>query len=827
MGSTHAEVESALSADQKAALRRAALNGEYHLLLGAGASLDSRSKKGRDLPDSSELSKRLSARFDVPFDKGDWLWRIYDRAVEEAGQDKVYEWLRAEFWQVVPPYWFDYYARSPWNTVWTLNIDNSFEAAHARVSTESSRRIRPVNWNDEYSSNRDLSVVHLHGMVDTSEPRELIFSLKEYAGASTSRAAWPLNFRDTYGNAPYVIIGARLRDEPDIEDVVSRRHPGHGAPSFYVAKTISAATRRDLTRWGLVPVEMTAEDFALAWSELTGLNLDEPLEDEVESALRMGQQFTELRIGSKWGREERHDFLGGDEPTWRDAEKGLMAEMQWISAATADIRTVETGSHSSTLVVYTGRRLTGRSAGLIAIGHQLKSSAWRTFVFREGGRIDVEVILKFAARGTAVALLFDGMADVADDVDRLITEARSSNCTILCVAVDTLDREATIVGRVAAANIAHGRVGTIPGRLSATDGRRLVDNLAQSGRLGFLEPKSDGQRVSHFKGSDLFTAMAQLENAPGFGKRVDQLLERTTDRSTLKLILLASYASLVNRELLIIDAARMVGLQSDELLRSLNSNDQLHSVLSTDTQTLRTRHRWMALVPTVSKLGANEALALVGDAISSVTSRLTSSSLRERNLTSLLVGSFMSHKHLREAFPQANIERFYESLLPSMGAWSGRYWEQRAILARRESETDSSLLARAESFAMRAVTLVPDSYSRTTLGTVLMEKAARAQVDVDAYYSRAVGTFERAAETSLGDNAIVSWTAYLSYSLKVIKRLLTPDHLASKSTDSSQLLERIRGDWVRIYSQVQLLSRTSERVESDLRNLGAEFEKLT
>lgn len=55
-----------LTDEQRAAIRRAATSGDYHLLLGAGASRDSVGPDGNKLPGSAELIEVLSTDFDVP-----------------------------------------------------------------------------------------------------------------------------------------------------------------------------------------------------------------------------------------------------------------------------------------------------------------------------------------------------------------------------------------------------------------------------------------------------------------------------------------------------------------------------------------------------------------------------------------------------------------------------------------------------------------------------------------------------------------------------------------------------------------------------------------
>lgn len=810
--------------DQRLALRRAALNGEYHLMLGAGSSLDSISQTGAPLPGSGKLIEQLCSRFDVVAEDDDWLWRVYDRAVEAAGEEVVYKWFRSRFWNVRPPYWMEYYARSPWSSVWTLNVDDSFEAAYRSVATDTTRAVQTLNWDDPYRQGRQLNVVHLHGVVDRDEPRKLIFSLSEYASSAAARAAWPVNFRDSYGNSPFVILGARLRDEPDIESVIARRQPMSSAPSFYVARTISAGTRADLARWGLIPVEMTAEDFVLEWAELTGLSLERGLDNELELGIRVGHQFEELRANAA-PTIPGHDFLGGDEPVWEDIRRGLPAELGWMAQAKLDCNQVGQSIASASLLAYTGRRLTGRSTGLLLLANHMREAAWRTFLYRESGRIDVDAVLGFAADGKSIALVFDGMADVADDIDRLVTQARGAGLNIVCLAVDEIDNEAKILGRVSPANLAHARIGTVAGRLTASDAARVVDALDRVGRLGMLESKTDAGRRAHFRNKDLFDAMAQVENAPGFGSRVGELLAGASSQNT-NLVLLAAYAALVGHQILVIDAARMIGEESDALIRRLQSEAQLASLLTTDGVRLRARHRWMALEPAVRTLGAEAAARTVSDAVRSVSGRLSQQSLRERNPTALLVGAFMSHKNLRRAFPGADLDAWYTSLLDVFGDWSGRYWEQRAILARRAGGRDVTQLAKAESFAMRAVEIVPDIYSLTTLGTVLLEKAALAQVSVADYYERAIVAFERAAGMDSTGSSLVTWIAFLRYSLRVLRKLNQTGVQKEESEHADGLVERIEADWRRIYAQLAVVRDAGARVSRDLTQLAREFDSV-
>jgi SIR2-like domain len=809
-----------LSNNQRAALRRAVLNGDYHLLLGAGASRESISPQGVSLPTGPELGSQMTSAFEIMSEPGDLLWRLYARTVAQVSEREVYKWLRERFWNVSPPEWMKIFARTPWAVIWTLNIDDTFEQSYNLVKSEASRPLLTLNWDDEFRLGRELSAVHLHGSVCSEEPRKLVFSLSEYATAAAAAAAWPLNFRDIYGVSPFVIIGARLRDEPDIEAVISNRKPTHDAPSFYVSPHISPAVERDLLTWNLVPVRMTARKFSELWPELTGLDLTEPPTPREEIALRVGRQFSELKTNAPGKRPKGHDFIGGDEPRWIDICQDLYAQTDWIRQAREDCRRLGGKSPPSNAIIYVGRRLTGRTTGLLAMARELRRRSWRTFLYVGDGRPDMEAVIQFGADGKSIALLFDSVADIADDVAWLLKEARASGLSITCAAVDQTERAASIVGHFNEVYLLDRHIGTINSRLTNTDAARVVDKLQMLGRLGILEEvKQDRKRRAHFRNHGLFDGMAQLENAPGFGRRVGQLIDSISDPEQIKLIYIASMAARFGRRLHIIDAGRMLALDSEGVAQIVR--DALGSILEFRQPWVATRHRWMALEPCIERLGSQAALTFLGEAMRRVGSRLGRASQRERNATSMLIAAFMSYNNLAELFPDTDLDAWYEELSASFGTWSARYWEQRAIMSRHIGQSTPEVLSKSESFALRAVSIVTDAYSLTTLGTVLLAKAAyAAQVDVAEYYDRAMAAFDAAIAEDPAN--IVTWLAFLRYCLDVLKRVQN-----SSSRDEIDLEERLNDDWLRIHSRISSVANTSDATRMALDGLMRRYRLLT
>ena len=125
--------------------------------------------------------------------------------------------------------------------------------------------------------------------------RRLIFLLSEYSSATISSTSWPLNFRDIYGVSPFVVIGARLRDEPDIEAIVSNRLPVHEAPSFYIIPLSLLQAKETCEAGTWISVSDDGGTILRAAADLTGLTLTEAPTRREEIGLRVGRQFTELR----------------------------------------------------------------------------------------------------------------------------------------------------------------------------------------------------------------------------------------------------------------------------------------------------------------------------------------------------------------------------------------------------------------------------------------------------------------------------------------------------------------------------------------------------
>lgn len=239
----------------------AARGGEYQLFLGAGSSVGAVNRLG-PLPLARDLVQVLRTRYrTAPIDEGDSLPRAYQRAVLVSSAEHVYATLREIFGNAQHMAWFAALSDLPWRRVWTLNVDDAFENAYAKGLRTQAMPCRTINWDDPYSETGQLEVVHLHGHVLEREPRRLVFSFSEYQGAAMERPVWDRILAGVLVTKPLVALGARLLDDPDIENLFLNGRPTAAAPSLVVDPYISAGNEFELVRAGYQVVRATGEEF--------------------------------------------------------------------------------------------------------------------------------------------------------------------------------------------------------------------------------------------------------------------------------------------------------------------------------------------------------------------------------------------------------------------------------------------------------------------------------------------------------------------------------------------------------------------------------------
>ena len=153
-----------------------------------------------------------------------------------------------------------------WHRIWTLNIDDIIEVACRDRSVHVDRFTWTSKFRDRSVSERQI--IHLHGYAkDSSDPdhsdSDLVFSVQEYVSALKDPTAWHAVFTDEFAERPFIILGASLVDEFDLQQAFasSAAAKAREFPSVIVLKEVSPLEREELSDLGLIIVESDARSF--------------------------------------------------------------------------------------------------------------------------------------------------------------------------------------------------------------------------------------------------------------------------------------------------------------------------------------------------------------------------------------------------------------------------------------------------------------------------------------------------------------------------------------------------------------------------------------
>ncbi len=804
-----------LESKQLRSARAAARAGRYQLFLGAGASVGATNPTGA-LPLASELVKILASRYPkAPIDEGDSLPRAYQRAIRVSSREEVWSHLRMIFQGASHLAWFQEMTHLPWRRVWTLNIDDTFENAYGAGSPEE-RKLQVVDWQDPYSESGDLQVIHLHGHVMGKVPRTLVFSFAEYQSAARTHPVWDQVLGGVIGTEPFLIIGARMLNDQDIEALLMHNPPHGTAPSFVVDPFISAGNKWELEQLGFIVLQEMPEKVIEDWQETFDLD-PESLGTLRKSNGLSVPQFSKLQTNLVKPAPKDHDFYGGDAPLWSDIVSDRVAILQWMKGIIEHLeKWLDTSAPSPALHIVYASRLTGASSGLLAIAKESIRLNATPYLFDKSSRWDVALAVDLAKDHPTVFLI-DGAADFADDIDRTLKLATEQGAKLYILATELPRNDLRFEGRLVGQYTKS--VTSSPERLDRLDSSSLASKLEKFGRLGSLELKEKRERTRHFVNRDVFSAMMDVEYALGFRKRLEGELGALEPDWRLDLALLLSLAAQGNRTVGIVDAAIAIGTSIETISHGLREDEHLSALIEHVDDRIVARQRGSAVEPAINALGPKIALNKLLGFIQRLAPLASRASLQNRNRVPLLVGHLMTTRNMQTAFPGHDLDDFYEALRPTFGDWNGRYWEQRAIYAKSTSDW-----SRAESFAARSVSLYDDAYTRTTYGTILINKAENlASLNDPAwqgYYNRGKEQLETAQLKEPGSR--VTAFAFLDSALALLQHL-------SRNDVGSDAARSVAADWKASYAslRVSLSGETELQSISRTEKLGERWAKLS
>lgn len=795
-----------------------ARSGDYQLLLGAGASLGAKNARGVSIPAAEGLIDMLRSEFpDALIEDGNSLQRAYQRAVQNAGADAVWRFLKKVFGSADHEEWFTQLTEYPWRRVWTLNIDDTFERSFPRGVRARIMGHRSIDWHEEYSESDSLQIIHLHGSIQGPEPSPLIFSFSEYAAAATKRPVWDSMLRGSVSAQPFIILGARGLDDPDLEAILLGNKPQHRAPSIVVNPHITPGQRREFESLGYLIFEGTAETFVHSWSQAMGMERAQ-LNALYETTAVAIPEFSELRLEHAAVPARNHDFIGGSEPLWNDARVGAIAKFEWIASVSKSAQEwLADRSRKTELHVIFSDRLSGLSSGLFHVARELRAAGATVLHFDRRARFDRRRVIDYCRGRGSVVIICDAAHEFTMYFEELLSDAIAEpNCKILLIFGEKNFHELQVDNHFRSNRVPRHTT-SVKRRRTRSDAVQIESLLARRGRLGMLEQLPVAQRRAHFVNRDIFSAMAEVERGKGFRRRLSKEIAGLKEGWHRDLLLMLAIAAYGSHQVGIQEAAFGVRVSTDRLLAEVRDDPSLNAVVEVSDDLVYARQRSNTLDGLFGNGEMDERLASLAGVTRSLSGLATTSSLRERNRAASLVGGLMQAKTLREVFPGANIDEYYSSLYDEFGDWNARYWEQRAINARWEGNWGP-----AESWASRAVTIKDDPYTRTTLGTILLHKA---QVSLEYgdqgwmdLFRRGKVELDEALHQDPGNR--VAAVSFLQASLKLLRSCL--QYLPNGRF--SDEFAAIAAEWSASYASVQLVGSVDDSARRKAAAMVQEYE---
>lgn len=721
------------------------LNRQYHLILGAGASVSSYDSHRRNLPTSSTLTAELAKFAKLPKDTTAGITTVYQMA-KKFNHEETRKWLVSRFVQTRPAAHYDNILELPWNTIWTLNIDDCIERAAIASKTE----IQSYAFDDLYrerETDKTNLVVHLHGKASHKNASKVIFSLDEYKASIKTPSSWIKIFEDQIPNKPTIIIGATLTSEADIAPVLQQRYPDSNTLSIIVNKTIDDEQKLIYESMGLRPVEADVADFL---EELQRrFDQDNPAwsidpQDRDQIAEEFHQQWQRLSSRTQAPPDAKHDIYIGHTPAWADALAGFISKRQIEN----DIEKYITDSAQEIRVATIfGPPFSGKTATTLSIARACESNGYECWLARHEVAPSPEAVIHRYRSHPKTILFIDDGEDFSRDISSLIDQLGNAALAVRIVLSERTSRSQHVLREIPGR---YRKQFSISDDLRRQEIEALLETLRQNRRLGKLTRMTSNERRTYFDRYDhrIFSAMADIEAGSEFSVRAEREILGISERPGRTILRVCAIVNSLSLPLPIEIAARSTNLAPYEVRNAID-HELSDLVAATPEGGIELRQRRVAdSILNVEKEKLADCASEILRSLAPYVSRYT---IAGSPVHTRLAVRLMQFRTLLTFIPEnvSMLAKVYEDSAQGY-AWNARFWEQRALFA-----SHFKLHEKATSWAEEAVHRLDDVNTRTTAGKVYGERAIGLLSEGHGwpyeYLDSTLGHLEQAMEVSNRD----------------------------------------------------------------------------
>ncbi len=515
---------------------KAIKDGTAILFLGAGASKESRSSLGLDIPLGDELASNLAQEFGLDF-QNDSLADVYS-ACMSTDREKTHNYLISRFRGCKPSPAYMTLSTIAWRRIYTTNIDDALDRVGQNFRAQTVRacgvRSKVQSFDPSY---RYMDYVKLNGSINEIQ-NGFIFSPSEYGQAAASGQLWYDELAKDFFNFMFIFIGTKL-NEPlfyhHIERYKSLGHDG-GPGAFLLTPALTAIKATAFQAAGITHIEATGQEFT-NWikrefpngqsAESTFIGRNPQLRSRTGALIlaqpvMVGLEPVSRASIAQWIPSEPstkiRNFYQGFKPNWREIIDAVPA---WLSAHEEFFARLENSKHEQLNIVQ-GPAGSGKTTLLMQTALKI-ADHWGNpcfFVGRELNNLTAAVTHLEKVLQTPYYLFTDQLDDYADELNSILDSKRYKNLRVI-----GSERSQIWGSRVAARLAGHHAPPFNVHLINDQDASKILDKLETYGpwtRLEKLKPKDRHNELFAKSKRQLLIGLMETTSGAGFEEIIEK-----------------------------------------------------------------------------------------------------------------------------------------------------------------------------------------------------------------------------------------------------------------------------------------------------------------
>jgi hypothetical protein len=697
-------------------------DGSYGLLLGAGFSMSSHSRDGRELPSAGVLAVELANHLghEPPLAERYGIKGISQLAAQTP--DLFRDFLVSRFTRCTPGTAPLALPEQRWRCIYTLNVDDVVENAYtAKRSAAQTLNVYTFRSNFERQIDPDnLQIVHLHGSAAHASDG-FVFTPSEYGGNTANVSSWWRVATDELATQPFLVVGCSLLEE-DLEHYFSLRMGAKETdqlyPSIFVTRKSDAVLRGQCERYGFALCEVAADAFFAELAERVAKaggprvrKLPAQITNSRNTRVFRRQWLqilrTELPIPVASvppllsGQEPKWSHLLSDQVVWRtDTERLVTRTSKWFDKPKLTLDLVCSAAGN------------GKTCSLMDAALKI-SETCNVFWFDGQERLDAAAACSYLAElAQPCVLMVDDLAAHVHQVNALLEELRKHQLACRIVGAYRQHSEQLVKGTLGRSHMESSELAPI----NSDESLRVIAGAREAGALGLAARLSDATLAGKIAGKPLLEGLLEVAAPEPLVRRLSHELSEFST-STQQVYVTTAIVHSLGQGFKVSLAMRAAERGSSDVNRAVaEARGCILREYRQSEAILRTRHRVLAerLVDALPEATVFEAASRIAIALQPYANRKT---IQQGLPESRLAAALFNYNDFVGRRMRGSALRFYDTIAKDW-QWNSRYWEQRAICLVDLGDLDS-----ARSCAETAVGIEPHPHSLTTLARVLFRVA--------------------------------------------------------------------------------------------------------